>query len=91
MNTHLSDDINVTNTLLTLGVAALVYIGSWTLAGSDLAVGVTLCFSAGIVFASALAGSGVLVAGLGGSEHSWAIIFIIYTCFSILCGFDGNG
>lgn len=76
-------DLTITITLLTLGVAALVYIGSWTLAGSDLAVGVTLCFSAGIVFASAFAGSGVLVAGLGGSEGSLRIIVLLYTCFSI--------
>ena len=58
-------------TLLTLGVAALVYMGSWTLAGMDLTVGVSMVFSAGIVFASALAGSGVLVAlGGGGSDGS---------------------
>lgn len=57
-------------TLLTFGVAALVYIGSWTLAGMDLTVGVSLVFSAGIVLASALAGSGVLVALGGGSDGS---------------------
>lgn len=47
----------------------------------------TLCFSAGTVFVSALTGSGVLVAGLGGSEDSWRIILLVYTCFSISYGF----
>lgn len=55
---------------MSFGVAALVYIGSWTLAGTDLTGGVSLGFKAGMVLASALAGSGVLVAGFRGSVDS---------------------
>lgn len=54
-----------------LGVAAFVYIGSCTLAGTDLAVGVSLGFRAGMVFVSARAGSDVFVIGLGGSAGSF--------------------
>lgn len=50
-----------------LGVAAFVYMGSCTFAGTDLAVGVSLVFNAGIVLASALTGS-ILV--FGGSDGS---------------------
>lgn len=55
-------------TLIILGVpswlfggAALVYIGSWILAGTDLTVGVSLGFKTEMVFASAFAGSGCLI------------------------------
>lgn len=43
-------------------------MGSCTRAGTDLAVAVSLDFSAGIVLASALAGSDL---SFGGSDGSW--------------------
>lgn len=54
-----------------MGVAAFVYMGSWILAGTDLAVGVSLGLRADMVFVSALTGSDNLVEILeGGSALS---------------------
>lgn len=58
-------------TLFSLGVAALVYIGSWILAGTDFTVGVSIDFRAGTVLASALADSAIFGNSFGGSCGSW--------------------
>lgn len=58
-------------TLFSLGVAALVYIGSWILAGTDFTAGVSTDFRAGMAFTSALAGSTTFVISCGGSCGSW--------------------
>lgn len=57
-------------TLLAFAVAAFVYIGSWTLAGTDFA-GVSTGLTAATVLASTFTGSSGLLTGLGGSDGSY--------------------